>query len=145
MIPVASDSDSLLRWRREFPILERKAGYLINNSLGAMPRKVYDNLKSYADLWANEGVVAWHRWLPMVSETAEKIGRLINAPPGTTTMHQNVSTLTSVIISGLEFKPKRNKVVLTELNFPSVVYNWMAQAKCGAEIVVVRSRDGGLN
>lgn len=134
--------DPLLKWRSEFPILQRKAGYLINNSLGAMPRKVYDNLKAYADLWASEGVVAWHQWLPMVAETAEKIGAIINARAGTTIMHQNVSTLTSILISGLDFTGPRNKVVLTELNFPSVAYNWLAQQRHGARMEIVRSRDG---
>jgi len=134
--------DPLLKWRPEFPILQRKAGYLINNSLGAMPRKVYDNLKAYADLWASEGVVAWHQWLPMVAETAEKIGAIVNAPVGTTIMHQNVSTLTSILISGLHFTGPRNKVVLTELNFPSVAYNWLAQQRHGARMEIVRSRDG---
>jgi kynureninase len=140
-----STNDSLLKWRSEFPILERKAGYLINNSLGAMPRKARAYLRAYADRWDTEGVVAWHSWLPMVTETADLVGSLFNAPPGTTTMHQNVSTLISVLISGLSFAGRRNKVVLTELNFPSVVYNWMAQRKNGARIEVVRSRDGGLN
>jgi kynureninase len=134
-------ADPLLRWRPEFPILERKAAYLINNSLGAMPRRVYDELKKYADLWSSEGVVAWHEWMPMVTQTAEKIGAILNAPAGTMIMHQNVSLLTSVLISGLRFKPGKNKVVLTELNFPTVVYNWMAQRRNGAEIEVVASRD----
>ena len=133
--------DPLLKWRAEFPILEKKAAYLINNSLGAMPRQVYDGLKAYADSWAEEGVVAWKKWLPMVAQTAEMIGRIIHAPQGTMMMHQNVSTLISILISGLDFE-KRNKVVLTELNFPSVVYNWMAQRKRGGEIHTVRSRDG---
>jgi len=57
-------------------------------------------------------------------------------------MHQNVSTLTSILISGLEFKPDKAKVVVTELNFPSVVYNWMAQRHRGAKVEVVKSRDG---
>ncbi len=133
--------DPLLQWRPEFPILEKKSAYLINNSLGAMPRQVYDALKAYADTWAEEGVVAWKKWLPMVAQTAEMIGQIIHAPQGTMIMHQNVSTLISILISGLDFG-KRNKVVLTELNFPSVVYNWMAQSKRGAEIHAVRSRDG---
>src|SRR5262249_1160035 len=68
--------------------------------------------------------------------------RILNAPAGTVMMHQNVSTLTSILISGLEFKPGREKVVVTELNFPSVVYNWMAQRQRGATIEVVKSRDG---
>lgn len=142
---MSPNSDPLLKWRSEFPILEKKAGYLINNSLGAMPRKVYDNLKAYADRWAEEGVVAWHRWLPMVQETGDMVGRIIGAPAGHTMMHQNVSTLISILISGLDFSGQRNKVVTTALNFPSVVYNWMAQKDHGARIEVVQSRDGGLN
>lgn len=138
-------TDPLLKWRSEFPILEQKRGYLINNSLGAMPRKVYDNLKAYADAWATEGVLAWHDWLPMVTQTADLVGGILGAPPGTTMMHQNVATLTSVLISGLEFRPGKNKVVVTELNFPSVVYNWMAQERRGAKVEAVPSRDGGLN
>jgi kynureninase len=138
-------SDPLLAWRSEFPILESKKGYLINNSLGAMPRKTYDYLREYADTWARDGVIAWHEWLPMVAKTGDLVGSIINAPPGATMMHQNVSTLTSIVISALDFGGKRNKVVTTELNFPSVVYNWMAQKKRGARVEVVRSRDGGLN
>ena len=135
-------ADPLLKWRSEFPILERKTAYLINNSLGAMPRQVYDNLKEFADLWSTEGVVAWHRWLPLVGEVADQVGRILNAPSGTVMMHQNVSTLTSVLISGFDFKQGRNKVVMTDLNFPSVVYNWWAQERRGARIEVVKSRDG---
>ncbi len=140
--------DPLLKWRPEFPILDTKAGYLINNSLGAMPRKVRTYLAEYADTWARDGVLAWHDWLPRVTQTADLVGSLLNAPPGTVMMHQNVSTLTSIIISGLEFtggeggRAARNRVVTTELNFPSVVYNWLAQKKRGAQVEVVRSRDG---
>src|SRR5512143_1035465 len=47
--------DDLLSWRREFPILE-KTVYLISNSLGAMPRAVYDSMREYADTWAGRGV-----------------------------------------------------------------------------------------
>ena len=60
----------LTRLRHHFPIL-RKKNYLINNSLGAMPRETYASLKEYADLWASEGVLAWDRWLPMVVEIGD--------------------------------------------------------------------------
>jgi kynureninase len=43
--------DELLKWRGDFPILDRTT-YLISNSLGAMPRAVYDRLHSYAASWA---------------------------------------------------------------------------------------------
>ena len=50
--------DTLLRWRDEFPILNDTT-YLVSNSLGAMPRAVYDSLHAYADTWAARGVRAW--------------------------------------------------------------------------------------
>ena len=55
--------DELSRWRAEFPILSR-AVYLINNSLGAMPRRTADLLADYAATWATRGVRAWEerRW-----------------------------------------------------------------------------------
>jgi kynureninase len=55
-------TDELLRYRSEFPILERTT-YLISNSLGAMPRAVYDAMQGYAETWATRGVRAWEeRW-----------------------------------------------------------------------------------
>ena len=50
--------DELLRYRSEFPILEQYT-YMISHSLGAMPRAVFDRVKSYADLWNERGIQAW--------------------------------------------------------------------------------------
>src|SRR6185436_9404696 len=44
-------TDQLLKWRSEFPILD-KTVYLISHSLGAMPRATYDRLHDYAEAWA---------------------------------------------------------------------------------------------
>jgi len=54
----ASLMDELLKWRDEFPILGRTT-YMISNSLGAMPRGVYDKVREYAESWATRGVRAW--------------------------------------------------------------------------------------
>ena len=51
-------TDPLLRFRPEFPILE-KTTYLISNSLGAMPRAAATALAEYAQTWATRGVRAW--------------------------------------------------------------------------------------
>jgi kynureninase len=134
-------SDPLLKWREEFPILAKKT-YLINNSLGAMPRGVYGALKEYADTWAEEGVEAWHRWLPQVTATGDLIGAIVNAPKGSVMMHQNVSTLSAIVASALDFTGPRNKVVYDELNFPSVHYVWKEQERRGAKVELVKSDDG---
>ena len=69
-------TDPLLRYRPEFPILDRTT-YLISNSLGAMPRGVYDAMKGYADTWAMRGVRAWEeRWWMLAAEVGDEIGVL---------------------------------------------------------------------
>ncbi len=133
--------DELLPWRSRFPILDRST-YLISNSLGAMPRTVYDRVKEYADTWATEGVLAWEKWIPMVLETGDFVGRIINAPPKCVVMLQNVSQVMSVIASCFEYPHERNRVVYDNLNFPSVHYVWKAQEARGARVHLVKSHDG---
>ena len=65
--------DELLNWREEFPILDRST-YLISNSLGAMPRAVYDRLHEYADGWATRGVRQWEEgWWDMAVGVGDRI------------------------------------------------------------------------
>lgn len=135
-------SDPLLRYRPEFPILER-TNYLISNSLGAMPRGVYDAMKGYADTWATRGVRAWEeRWWMLGAEVGDEIGALMNAPKGSVSTHQNVTTCQAVIASCLDFSGKRNKVVYTDMNFPSIMYFWEAQRPYGAHVHMVKTDDG---
>jgi kynureninase len=103
--------DNLLSYRKEFPILE-KAVYLINHSLGAMPRATYDRLQEYAETWATRGIRAWAEgWWEMPVTTGDKVARIIGAAPGTVAMHQNVSVCQSVIISCFDLAGRRNKIV----------------------------------
>ena len=134
--------DALLRYRPEFPILER-TNYLISNSLGAMPRGVYDALKGYADTWATRGVRAWEeRWWMLAAQVGDELGALMNAPRGSVSTHQNVTTCQAVIASCLDFSGKRNKVVYTDMNFPSIMYFWEAQHAYGARVHMVKTDDG---
>jgi len=135
-------SDPLLRYRSEFPILER-TNYLISNSLGAMPRGVYDAMKGYAETWATRGVRAWEEgWWMLGAEVGDELGALLNAPKGSVSTHQNVTTCQAVVASCLDFSGKRNKVVYTDMNFPSVMYFWEAQRPYGARVHMVKTDDG---
>jgi len=135
-------ADDLLRYRSQFPILERST-YLISNSLGAMPQAVYEALKGYADIWATRGVRAWEeRWWMLAAQVGDEIGALMNAPPGSVSTHQNVTTCQAVVASCFDFSGKRNKVVYCDLNFPSVMYFWEAQQACGARVQMVPTDDG---
>jgi kynureninase len=135
-------SDSLLRYRVEFPILER-TNYMISNSLGAMPRGVYDALHAYADTWATRGVRAWEEsWWTLAAEVGNELGALMNAPKGSVSVHQNVTICQAVVASCFDFTSKRNKVVYSDMNFPSVMYFWEAQRRYGAQVHMVKTDDG---
>lgn len=133
----------LLSYRSQFPILE-KTLYLINHSLGAMPERVYDRLRDYADAWATRGIHAWEDgWWEMPVTVGDKIARIIGADPGSVAMHQNVSVCQSIIISCFDLTRKRNRIVYEALNFPSVMYVYEAHARAaGARVVEVPSDDG---
>jgi kynureninase len=136
-------TDPLLAFRSEFPILERTT-YLVSHSLGAMPRTVPDRLAEYVDLWAELGVRAWaNGWWEMPVEVGSEIAPLLGAGAGDVAMVPNVSLGQAAIISAIDYTKPRDRIVMTELDFPSVryVYDKLAP-RLGAEVVVVASDDG---
>lgn len=135
-------TDPLLRWREEFPILSQTV-YMISNSLGAMPRGVYDKLHEYAETWATRGVRAWAEgWWELPVTVGNQIARIIGADPGSVSMHQNVTLASAVILSCLDFQGRRNKVVMTAMDFPSVLYLHQKFLPPQARLVIVPSEDG---
>lgn len=135
--------DTLLQWRDEFPILGR-CNYLISNSLGAMPRGVYDSLRYYADTWAEQGVSAWGSgWFELPLTVGNKIAPLMGAAPDTVLVHQNASIANSILFGGLDFSDsRRDKVVISELDFPSDVYALRSWLPEHMRIHMVKSPDG---
>ena len=109
-----------------------------------MPRATYDRLHDYAETWASRGVRAWAEgWWDMPVTVGDEVAQIIGAEPGTVVMHQNVSICESLILSCLKLTPQRNKIVYSELNFPSVMYVYEAHARDGSiRIEIVKSEDG---
>jgi kynureninase len=136
-------TDVLLSWRSEFRILD-KVVYLISHSLGAMPKETYRRLQDFAETWATRGVRAWAEgWWDMPVTTGNEVASIIGAEHGSVVMHQNVSICQSIILSCFEPTPQRNKIVYSELNFPSVMYVYEAHARNDKlRIHTVASDDG---
>jgi kynureninase len=124
-------------WRDEFPILSRTV-YMISNSLGAMPRRTAQNLAEYAEVWASRGVRGWEdRWWEMPLEIGNKIARIVGAPAGSVSMHENVTTAHLVALSAVRPTAARNRIVCTAMDFPSMIHLYRAQQAAGFELTVV--------
>jgi kynureninase len=133
--------EELAKWRDEFPILSQTV-YMISNSLGAMPRRTADHLAEYARTWATRGVRAWEeRWWEMPIEVGNKIARVIGAPAGSVSMHENVTTAHMIALSSLQPSASRRRIVCTEMDFPSMLYLYRAQQARGFEVAVVPAED----
>jgi kynureninase len=127
----------LMKWRDEFPILSRTV-YMISNSLGAMPRQTARNLAEYAEVWATRGVRGWEeRWWEMPLEVGNKVARVIGAPAGSVSMHENVTTAHLVALSSLRPTSTRNTIVCSAMDFPSMIYLFDAQRAAGFTVQVV--------
>ena len=135
--------DPLLAYRSQFPTLET-CTYLISNSLGAMPLGARQGLEDYADAWMSRGVRAWEEtWWALAEKVGDEIGLLFGAPQGTVSMHQNITIAEAIVVSCFDWSGPRNKVVYTDMNFPSVQYLYEGYARqLGARVEVVKSPDG---
>jgi kynureninase len=125
--------------RSHFPILSRSV-YLISNSLGAMPADVERSLAEYADIWATRGVRAWaERWWTMGRDVAEAVAPLIGAIPGTVSMH--VTSAHMVVLSTLPLPGRRDTIVCSAADFPSMIYLYRAQSTLGFRLHLVPAND----
>lgn len=141
-------NDPLLVWRDEFPVLASST-YLISNSLGAMPRAVYDSVRTFADTWATLGVQAWARpfesnptWWELKGAVGDKIAPLMGAPKGSVLVHENASIANAILISALDWSDtRRDKVVVSDMDFPSDIYSIQRLLPAHVRIEMIDSTD----
>lgn len=140
----------LLRYRDEFPILATTT-HLISHSLGPMPARALERVAEFTKAWNERGVRAWEEsWWDLPRAVGDQLGRAISAPPGSIAMHQNVSIAVAQVLSCFlggassytGHARRRNRVVFSEMNFPSVMYVLRAHTPAGLEVVTVPSEDG---
>jgi len=133
--------DAVLKWRREFPIVDT-CTYLVSHSLGAMPRRVAMYLQQFADEWSSRGVRAWHEgWWEMGRTTGDLLAPILGVQTGTISMHQNVTVAQAIIASCHRFEGARRRVVMADLEFPSNMYLFEGFRRYGADVVYVESND----
>ncbi len=128
--------------RSHFPILEKKV-YLNNCSYGALSIEVRDAYGRYLDDW-NEYGSAWDRWVEMYESARTCFARLIHATPEEIAMTFCASDGVNAIASALDYSGPRNKIVVSDFEFPTVAQIWHAQESRGAKVCHVPERDGRI-
>jgi selenocysteine lyase/cysteine desulfurase len=128
-------------YRAEFPIFRRTI-YLNSCSLGALSTRSRGRVNECLDLWETRGASAWYEiWWAALADLRSRYARLIGAPAGSIALHPNISTALTAVAESLDYR-RRPKVVVTNLDFPTVIYQWLARSGDGVEVVIVESPDG---
>jgi kynureninase len=126
--------------RHEFPLLDRYI-YLNACSLGPLPRRGRAALERYAHDWDTNGTPVWFSdWLPLLDRLRLRVGALLNAPAGSTAIAPSVSVALTTLASGLPLPAGRNKVLIGELDFPTIGHQWLSRPEF--EVEFVPSKDG---
>jgi selenocysteine lyase/cysteine desulfurase len=127
--------------RDEYPIFETSI-YLNSCSLGALSVRTRRKVNEYLDLWERRGAAAWYDvWWAALAELRTRYGRVVNAGPGEIALHPSISSALTVVGSALDYG-RRNKVIITSLDFPTIGYQWLARRADGVEVVILESPDG---
>jgi kynureninase len=128
-------------YREQFPILARKT-YLNSCSLGALSRRSMEAMATFQELWNEHGAQAWYSmWMGELAALREKFARLINAKPHEIALAPNVSVALGEIAGALDFGG-RDKVLVADMDFPTLAYQWLARQRQGLQVEFVPSPDG---
>jgi kynureninase len=102
-----------------------------------VPRAARDSMLAYYAAWEQHtSEDAWATsWWEMSARVGDRISNILGGLPGSVQIQPNASIALSSVVSCFDFKTsKRNKVVTSALDFPSMEYIWAAQARVGARV-----------
>ncbi|MEX1020916.1 MAG: aminotransferase class V-fold PLP-dependent enzyme [Litorilinea sp.] len=132
-------------WRGEFPGLAAST-YLNTCSLSQLSNRSRAAVNRFMDEWTRYGASAWYElWMGELAATRARFARLINAQPHEIAILPSMGVALSVIASSLDYANRnqtaRNQIVLNEMDFPTLPYQWMARTRQGAEVAFLPTPD----
>ncbi len=127
--------------RDRFPIFEHTT-YVNACSQGALSTDVRAAYESYLDGWDEHGA-EWGHWVERAEAARAAFGRLVGARPDSVAVLTSVSQAVNSVVSAVPLDRGRNRIVISELEFPTVGQIAHAQELRGAEVVHVRPEADG--
>ncbi len=140
--------DKLKDFRKEFVHADSKTIYLDGNSLGRLPFKTQERLKSVVDKeWGERLIKSWNEgWFELSTKVGSKIAKVIGAKENEVIVADSTSiNLYKLVFSALKASPGKNKIVTDQFNFPSdhyILQSIVDQFNEDYKIEIIQSRDG---
>ncbi|MGH3071918.1 MAG: aminotransferase class V-fold PLP-dependent enzyme [Gaiellaceae bacterium] len=121
--------------RGRFPVFREKV-YVNSCSQGALSDAVRAAYDEYLDGWDEHGA-EWDHWVERSEAARAAFAALLGAAPDDIAIQTSVSAAVSGLVSALRFRDERNRIVISENEFPTIGQIAHAQELRGAEIVQV--------
>jgi len=118
--------------RREFPVLARRV-YLNSGSYGALAKSVRAAAEAYLDDRDARGA-DWDAWVGKLEAVRAGVARLLRALPDEIAITASASAGINSLASALEFAGPRNRVLVSDFEFPTGAQIWHAQERRGAVV-----------
>jgi selenocysteine lyase/cysteine desulfurase len=127
--------------RAEFPIFEHTT-YANSCSQGALANRVRAAAEEWLAGWDENGA-EWEFWVERNEAARGAFAKLLHAAPDDVAVTTSVSQGISALVSALDLTGERNRIVISEYEFPTVGQIAHAQELRGAEVVHVRPEPDG--
>lgn len=131
--------------RKEFPVLRRKT-YLNSGSYCALANEVRAAFDAYLDDRLRMGS-SWDAWVMKNESVRTLVATLLGAAPDEIAITASVSAGLNALASALVFAGRgagqRDKIVVSDCEFPTSAQIWHAQEPRGARVVHVPRGPGG--
>jgi len=118
--------------RSRFPIFERLT-YINSCSQGALSDAVRDAYARYLSDW-NEHGAPWEYWVAQLDAARTSVAALLNAARDEIAITTSVSAGVDALVSAFSFEGKRDKIVLSDFEFPTIGQISHAQERRGARV-----------
>lgn len=129
--------------RSQFPILAEKA-YFNACSYGPISLHVKAAIEEYIQIRINEGA-RWDIYMQKLEHVREQLASVLQCPANDVSVSTSVSESLNSLLSSFEFDGDRNKVVVTDFDFPTTSQIMLAQTSRGAEVVRAHADESGTN
>lgn len=129
--------------REQFPVLRNKT-YLNSCSYGALATPVRESFLQYLDARDREGS-DWDWWVTQNEVVRHSIAGFLGVEDDEVAVTTSASAGINSLASALQFQGRRNKIVISDFEFPTSGQIWYAQASRGARIIRVPAADGYID
>ena len=117
--------------------------YLASHSTGCLPKRTAEALQTCMHNWATLGTDAWDIWATELDYFNQALAKMLQSKqPNECCLQTNTSSAAAKIIGSLPQRKGRNKIIISDMDFPSIAYVIKNAERLGYQIETIHANNG---